>query len=139
LLATGKALMAFKHLPLDAIHPLATQAAKFADCAGKHGQFWSAHDALFRAPFDASPEGLRRIWKESGLPDDALAPCLATSNLEQVATNADEATKLYVTGTPTFFVGYVEPNQQLRVTDRLIGAVKPSQIAEVVDRLLASK
>lgn len=44
--ATGEVAFVFHHLPL-AFHPLATQAAVSAECAGQQGRFWEAHDLLF--------------------------------------------------------------------------------------------
>lgn len=44
----GDVLLAFRHLPLRAIHPLAYPAARAAECAGRQGRFWEMHDWLFR-------------------------------------------------------------------------------------------
>src|SRR6266487_7154837 len=37
----------FRNRPLEAIHPLARQAAVAAECAGRQGKFWEYSDALF--------------------------------------------------------------------------------------------
>lgn len=37
----------YRHFPLDAIHPHATDAAEVAECAAAQGMFWQMHDLLF--------------------------------------------------------------------------------------------
>ena len=44
---TGQVLLAFRHLPLDRIHPRARPAAEAAECASRQGKFWRFHDLLF--------------------------------------------------------------------------------------------
>ena len=39
-------MQAFRHFPLEAIHPVARPAAETAEFAGAHGDFWSMHRAL---------------------------------------------------------------------------------------------
>jgi protein-disulfide isomerase len=38
---------AFRHFPLEEIHPHALHAAEAAECAGGQGKFWQMHDLLF--------------------------------------------------------------------------------------------
>ena len=38
---------AFRHFPLEGVHPNAGLAAEAAECAGAQGQFWQMHDLLF--------------------------------------------------------------------------------------------
>jgi protein-disulfide isomerase len=38
---------AFRHFPLEEIHPHALHAAEVAECAGGQGKFWKMHDLLF--------------------------------------------------------------------------------------------
>lgn len=44
---SGKVLLAFQHLPITTLHPLAVDAAVAADCAGEQGHFWAMHDSIF--------------------------------------------------------------------------------------------
>jgi protein-disulfide isomerase len=45
-LETGKVALVNRHLPLAALHPLATRAAVAAVCAAAQGRFWELHDVL---------------------------------------------------------------------------------------------
>lgn len=43
----GKVLFAYRHFPLESVHPHALLAAEAAECAGAQGRFWEMHDLLF--------------------------------------------------------------------------------------------
>jgi protein-disulfide isomerase len=43
----GKILFAYRHFPLESIHPHALRAAEAAECAASQGHFWAMHDLLF--------------------------------------------------------------------------------------------
>ena len=38
---------AYRHFPLEGVHPHAELAAEAAECAGAQGKFWEMHDRLF--------------------------------------------------------------------------------------------
>ena len=38
---------AFRHFPLEEVHPHSLRAAEVAECAGAQGKFWQMHDLLF--------------------------------------------------------------------------------------------
>jgi protein-disulfide isomerase len=42
-----RARFAFRHFPLEGVHPHALHAAQAAECAGAQGSFWPMHDLLF--------------------------------------------------------------------------------------------
>jgi protein-disulfide isomerase len=42
-----KVRFAFRHFPLEGVHPHALRAAEAAECAGGQGKFWQMHDLLF--------------------------------------------------------------------------------------------
>lgn len=44
---TGKAVMYYRHLPLD-FHPLAKPFAMASECANEQGKFWEFHDKIFQ-------------------------------------------------------------------------------------------
>ena len=44
---SGQLRFAFRHFPLEEIHPHALAAAEAAECAAAQGKFWEMHDLLF--------------------------------------------------------------------------------------------
>jgi len=43
----GRLRFAYRHFPLEEVHPHALHAAEAAEAAGAQGQFWPMHDLLF--------------------------------------------------------------------------------------------
>jgi protein-disulfide isomerase len=43
----GQIRFAYRHFPLEEIHPYALCAAEAAECAGAQGKFWEMHQVLF--------------------------------------------------------------------------------------------
>jgi len=95
---------AFKNHPLP-MHPSARPAARAAFAAGEQGKFWEYHDALFAHQDALDPASLELRAKELGLDLERFRRVMADPRTD-AALEADEAeaTRLGVTGTPTFFV-----------------------------------
>ena len=51
---TGQVLFAYRHLPLERIHPLAVKAAEAAECGRRQNRFWEMNEALYAAGIDPS-------------------------------------------------------------------------------------
>jgi protein-disulfide isomerase len=124
---TGKVLMAFRHLPLEAIHPFALNAATIAECAAGSGKFWEMHDQLFRNSKRLDDAGLRFMAQSLGITRPSIDACLSGSARSRVRDDATTARALAVSGTPTFFIGRVIGANHLKLTQRLAGAVGLSQ------------
>ena len=134
-IASGAILFAFRHLPLENIHPLALQAAESVECAGRQGRFWQMHDLQFANPKElALADHLERA-QELGLDGRAFERCLDGEMTSLVRTQQSEARAAGVRSTPTFLIGTVTTDG-LRVSDRLVGAKSLDQFAAVLDRLL---
>jgi protein-disulfide isomerase len=106
LIDTGKTRYVAMHLPLP-MHANALAIAIASECAG--GKFWDVREGLFSAP--AAP-----------YVDGALASCTndpATKAL--VEGDMKEATRLKVTGTPSFFVGKVRADGGIELRRRFGG------------------
>ncbi len=132
---TGKVRLAFRHLPLS-IHPFAEKAAESAACAGRQGQFWPMHDALFLDQQHLDGPNLSERAVRLHLDEPAFEACLSGGAADAVARDAELARALGVSGTPAFFLGRPEAGARVTLTDRLSGAQPLAQFAAVIDRLL---
>jgi protein-disulfide isomerase len=54
----GQMRFAYRHFPLEAIHPHALLAAEAAECAASQGKFWEMHDLLFENQAHLEPKHL---------------------------------------------------------------------------------
>jgi protein-disulfide isomerase len=100
----GKVRLAWKNRPLP-MHANARAAAKAALAAGEQGKFWEYHDALFAHQNALDPASLERYAADLGLDVDRFRRAMASDRTEAaVAADDAEATRLGVTGTPSFFV-----------------------------------
>lgn len=108
-----KLLFVYRHFPLSQ-HEFAKPAAMAAEAAGEQGKFWEMSKLLFENQdrFSAAPWGgladeltLDRITFDAALNSSALK--------EKVDRDETAATRLGLTGTPTFFLNGV----RLTVTD----------------------
>jgi protein-disulfide isomerase len=138
-IATGKVQLAFRHLPLEKIHPFALSAAMTAECAGNQGRFWEMHDLLFRDQRSLGPSSFFPLAKSLGLDAERFRGCLESDETvaQKVRNEAENARALRVTGTPTFFVGRRLGDGKVQVTQRLSGALPPDRFSAVFDQLLA--
>ncbi|MEX1129711.1 MAG: DsbA family protein [Vicinamibacterales bacterium] len=135
-LDTGKALLVFKHLPLESLHPHALKAAESAECAGEQGRFWPMHDVLFANQRTLQEENLQRWAAGLGLESARFTECLTGRMRERIKRNTQEAREFGITGTPTFLIGRVAQGRVVNVTDRISGARPFADFEVVIGRLL---
>jgi protein-disulfide isomerase len=101
----GKVRVVHKDLPLEAIHPLARQAAEAGRCAGEQGKFWEYHDKLYGNSPKLSAEDLKGAAKEVGLNVTTFEQCFASGKYRgAVQKDINDGAQLGLTGTPTFFI-----------------------------------
>jgi protein-disulfide isomerase len=99
----GRLAFAFKDVPLPN-HPHAQKAAEAAHCAGVQNKYWEFHDLLLQTKEVDLPQ-LRDGARKLGLNADAFNSCLDSGQQAAlVKTQLDEATKLGLQGTPSFFL-----------------------------------
>ena len=130
----GKAILAFRHLPNDKLHPTARLAADAADCAAQEGKFWILHDQLFENPKGLSRPVVNEHLKSLGLAQP-LAACLGVPR-EQVTRDLEEARTLGIGATPTTIVGWRRPDQTVLVASVVRGAQPLRQFTTILDGLL---
>lgn len=86
-------------------HPDALNAAMAAECSQDQNFFWPYHDLLFSNQQDLSLANLKRLAAISGMDTEKFNACLDSQKYYlEVMNDVEDAAKLNVTGTPTFFI-----------------------------------
>jgi protein-disulfide isomerase len=134
---TGKVRTAFRHLPIESIHPSAVKAAEASECAGRQGQFWPMHDVLFRNPKQLGEANLPAYAQQIGLNVAAFQTCLDGAATAKVRADAAGAAALGIAGTPAFLIGVIQPDGRVKVTDRIAGARPLLAFETALDKVLA--
>jgi len=98
----GKIAFAYKDVPLP-MHPHAQKASEAAHCAGVQDKFWEYHDLLLQTKALELPQ-LKAGARTLGLDGAAFDKCLDSGEqVEVVKKSLDEAQRLGLQGTPSFF------------------------------------
>lgn len=103
----NKIQFAFKHFPLENIHPQARPASEASMCANEQGsdKFWSYHDKLFAAQDKLDAEGLKAAAKSVGLNMEKFNQCVESKKFAKFVTDDIQyGLKIGVQSTPTFIV-----------------------------------
>ncbi len=134
----GKLLIAFRHLPLEAIHAEAAKAAEAAECGGLQGKFWEMHDALFRdvRQLDARTHAARA--SELGLDVPQFSECLQGDRATRVQADLADARQLGIARTPTFLFGTPRADGTVTIVQRESGALPCQLLSGIVEKLLAA-
>lgn len=104
----------YRHFPLVQIHPSAIPSALAAEAAGKQGKFWEMHDLLFikqsEWSVEADPNPFFTLYaKELKLNETRFAADMKDAALRQkIDDSLQEAIRLGLNSTPTFFVNGVQ-------------------------------
>jgi len=96
--------VAFRHAPLDAIHPSATPAAIAAECAHRLGHFATFHDELFRHQDTLGEVRFAAVAELAGVEAlDDFQLCLADQDAQALVADRLLADELLggIVGTPT--------------------------------------
>lgn len=118
-----------RNLPL-AIHPFAQKAAEASECADAQGQYWEYHDVLFEHQAALDVDSLKRYARDLGLDATAFDACLdAGQQTTAVKQDTEEAARLGVTSTPTFFLN----------GRRVVGAKAFDQFKVEIDAVLDTR
>jgi protein-disulfide isomerase len=137
---TGRIKYVLRHLPLERLHPRAFDAAVAAECAGDNGRFWEMHDRLFAAQEKLAKTDLLGHAQALQLDVVRFETCLSSARTRGIVKDdLDEANRLGITGTPTFFVGELVNGTTLRATRKIVGAQPFGVFRTVLDEVLASQ
>jgi protein-disulfide isomerase len=135
---TGKLIFAFKQMPLDS-HPLARRAAQATQCADEQGQFWQAHDVLFRAAPGIDENGLRILPEVLGLKATQFNECVGRQAHTSLDSDSELAERLGIISTPSFLLGTTTGSATVRVTSTIIGAANIQEFRSKIDRALSGR
>jgi protein-disulfide isomerase len=137
-IATGKVRYAFRHFPLERIHPQALKAGEAAECAAGQGKFWEMHDRLFANQQALMPADLVKHAEALGLDQGRFATCFAGQMTARVRADLALGTVAGVASTPSFFLGTPMPGGKIKVLRKLTGALPYATFKSTIDGLLAS-
>ena len=133
----GRILLAFRHLPIDRIHPLAMGAAVAAECAGAQDRFWEAHDALFRLKQGLETPVLLEAIAQLGLNRERWQECIAGNDTAQIVSDRAQARRIGVASTPYFLIGRVVAGG-VKATHVITGAEPMARFDEVLAEVLGN-
>jgi protein-disulfide isomerase len=101
----GRVRFAFRHYPLEEVHPHALHAAEAAECAGAQGKFWPMHDLLFENQAHMKLGQLRSYAERLQLDLPRYdAEMHDHIYLQRIREHVQSGRESGVRGTPTFFV-----------------------------------
>ncbi len=101
----GKIRIVFRDFPLTTIHKDAQKAAEAGRCAFEQGRFWEMHDLMFGQQQRLAVSELKKHAAGLGLDMGKFGDCLDSGRTgTHIARDVQDAGRLGVSGTPTFFV-----------------------------------
>jgi protein-disulfide isomerase len=101
----GQIQFAFRHFPLEDLHPQALLAAEAAESAGDQGRFWDMHQILFQNQQRLRLPELERYAGHLGL-DIALfqSQMNAHTHLARIRSDIESGLQSHVRSTPGFLL-----------------------------------
>jgi protein-disulfide isomerase len=137
---TGRVKLAFRHLPLVAIHPRAAAAAEAAECAARQGGFWELHDAFFADPKKLQDADIAAHARRIGLDEAAFSECVKSeATSDRVRADLQLARAVNLKGTPAFLLGVVEADGRVQVLETVSGAQPVEAFSDRLDVMLAGQ
>ena len=104
----GKVLFAYRHFPLESIHPHALRAAEAAECAGAQGRFWAMHDLLFANQAHLDVPSLFAYAERLDLDRAKFAATMdSEAPLQRIREDIESGRSSHLRATPGFFVNGV--------------------------------
>jgi protein-disulfide isomerase len=103
---SGGIRFAFRHFPLEEIHPHAFAAATAAEAASLQGRFWDMHELLFRRQTALEDADLQRYATQLGLEVARFDQDRSRSDVQRRIRRDVESglASSEVRGTPTLFI-----------------------------------
>jgi protein-disulfide isomerase len=138
-ISTGKVRLVFRDYPLE-FHKNALPAAIAANCAQEQGKYWEVHNFLFEHPDKLDTASMLSSAEELNLNREKFEKCVNDKTKESEINKDFQDGQLYgVRGTPSFFIGKTEDNNN-EITGVYIRGAQPFQVFKTeIDKLLAQK
>lgn len=123
---TGKMRRVYMDLPL-VMHKNAFKASVAGLCAGDQGKFWQMNEKLFNNTTYSrdylNVENLPKYAEELKLNMKAFKACLEGGKHDaEIKQRIEEANKAGITGTPSFILGFMQPDGTVKEVKRQMGA-----------------
>ena len=135
---TGKVKYVWRDYPLD-FHKNAQKAAEAARCAGDQGRFWEMHDRLFANQQTIAATDLPKHAEALQLNASMFQQCLDSGRYAaDIKKSVSDANGFGISGTPSFFIGVVQPNGTVKVSKKLVGAKAYTEFKTALDSLLTT-
>ena len=131
-------------LPLD-MHKYAFKAAVAGLCARDQGKFWQMNEKLFdnanHSRTYLAPPNLITYAEELELDMTAFKACLDGGKHDaEIKQRVEQANKAGLSGTPSFVLGFMQPDGTVKEVRRQVGASDLySQYEALINRARASK
>ena len=101
----GRVRFAYRHFPLEGVHPHALQAALAAEAAAGQGKFWPMHDLLFENQSHLKPKHLRSYAGRLALDMARFdADMVDERHLQRIREQIESGERSGVRRTPGFFI-----------------------------------
>jgi protein-disulfide isomerase len=118
---TGKVRFVTRDFPLD-FHPNARPAALAVRCAGEQGKFWEMRHVVTMNASTLGPMTYDRLAGELGLDAGRFTACVAAARYQaDIDRDVAEATRVGVSGTPSFVLGATTPGSAVE-GQKIVGA-----------------
>lgn len=134
-ISSGRLLVAFRHYPLERIHPLARGAAEAAACAFRQNKFWETHDQFFNKDASLDASGLLSASVRANVDPKEWQRCIAERPVKEVADDLASAAGLDIHGTPYFLLG-ISGRNGVKVTRAWSGARPVAFFSQAVEETL---
>ncbi|WP_225875227.1 DsbA family protein [[Limnothrix rosea] IAM M-220] len=122
--------LAYKHLPLQQIHPQATPAAAASWAAQQQGKFWEYHDALFENQQQLGDRLYEEIAQDLELDLDKFKAD-QTAAQPAIEQDIELARQLQLNGTPFFILASTETGKMETFSGALTLQEYETQLATV--------
>ncbi len=126
-----------------AFHKYSFKSHEAANCAGDQGKYWEMHDRIYTEKGSTAPTYNKLLGHAAVIRLDFLAfkQCLdSEKHADEIRKDLAAGEKAGVKGTPTFFLGFTEPNDPKINSLKVIRGAQPYVVfKKAIDKLLASR